>query len=508
MKAFLMHRDGDFELDHELPANEEALTQDLELNTLFTTMAAGDPFLFEVAKRALLSSLHDPDAIVYRQQVLTDCLQNPSVVRELYGLAGEALKAERSVWRSLSRDSPTSMLGTSVQKMELLVGFLRRLREITDEHAGEFGSPGFMRFFEMLADELDEEYFGLIERHLKELKFKGGTLLSAQLTAGNKGTGHMLRRPRGQSLLERVFDRSGYSFTIPDRDDNGFRALGELEDKGVNLVANALTQSVDHLLSFFVMLRIEIGFYVACLNLSERLAAKGEPTALPIALPRGEVALSAQGLCDVCLTLTVEQRIVGNDVDADHKSLVMITGANQGGKSTFLRSVGLAQLMTQCGMFIAGESLRMNVCDGLFTHYKREEDEAMESGKLDEELARMREIADQITPNCMLLCNESFAATNEREGSEIARQVVHALLQEAVKMLFVTHMFDLANSFYAKGLDTALFLRAERGSEGARPFKLREGGPLPTSYGEDSYKRIFGKSVDAAAAALPDISRS
>lgn len=500
MKAFLMHRDGDFGLDHQLPTNEEALTQDLELNTLFATMASGDPFLFEVAKRALLLSLHDPDAIAYRQQVLTDCLENPSVVRELYVLAGEALKAEKSVWGSFLRDSPRSRLGGSVKKMGLLVGFLRRLREMTDEHADEFRSPGFTRFFAMLADELDAEYFGLIESHLKELTFKGGTLLSAQLTAGNKGTNYMLRRPREQSFLERVFDRSGYGFTIPDRDENGFRALGELEDKGVNLVANALTQSVDHVLSFFVMLRIEIGFYVACLNLSERLAAKEEPTAFPTALPPGDVALSARGLYDVCLTLTVEQGVVGNDVDADQRSLVMITGANQGGKSTFLRSVGLAQLMTQCGMFIGGTSLRVNVCDGVFTHYKREEDEAMESGKLDEELARMSEIADQITPDSMLLCNESFAATNEREGSEIARQVVRALLDEGIKMLFVTHMFDLANSFYAQGLDTALFLRAERGSDGARPFKLSSGRPLPTSYGQDSYRQVFARDLDAAQA--------
>ena len=131
----------------------------------------------------------------------------------------------------------------------------------------------------------------------------------------------------------------------------------------------------------------------------------------------------------------------------------MITGANQGGKSTFLRSVGLAQLMTQCGMFVGAESFRANVCDGVFTHYKREEDETMESGKLDEELARMSEIADQITADCMLLCNESFASTNEREGSEIARQVVEAMLEEGIKVLFVTHMFDLAHGFHERGLD-------------------------------------------------------
>jgi len=203
----------------------------------------------------------------------------------------------------------------------------------------------------------------------------------------------------------------------------------------------------------------------------------------------------------VCLRLTTSEAVVGNDLDADDRSLVMITGANQGGKSTFLRSIGLAQLMTQAGMFVGADSLRVNVCDGVFTHYKREEDETMESGKLDEELARMSEVAGLIAPNCLLLCNESFAATNEREGSEIARQVVTALLEAGVRVLFVTHMFDLASSFHRQELATALFLRAERGSDGARPFKIAEGEPLPTSYGEDSYRKIFGKTLDTGVAA-------
>jgi len=505
MKAFLMHRDSDFELERELPANEQAVTQDLELNTLCSAMSAGDSFLFEVAKRALLLSLRDPHEIVYRQQVLTDCFANSSVVRDLYALAGEALKAEKSVWGSLLSDTPRPMLSTSVQKMELLVGFLRRLREMADERAGGFRSPGFTRFFAMLAEELDEPYFELVENQLKALKFKSGMLLSAQLGAGNKGRGYTLRRPREQGLLERVFDRSGHSFTVPDRDENGFRALGELEDRGVIWVANALSESVDHVKSFFVTLRVEIGFYVACLNLHERLAQKNGPMCLPVVRPTDELALAAEGLYDVCLALTLDQRVVGNDLAADDKSLVMITGANQGGKSTFLRSLGLAQLMAQCGMFAGAGSLCLNACDGLFTHYKREEDEAMESGKLDEELSRMSEIADHITANCVLLCNESFASTNEREGSQIARQVVTALLAERTKMVFVTHMFDLANSFYDQARDAALFLRAERGSEAARPFKLSEGKPLPTSYGEDSYRRIFRTSAGTTAASRPDV---
>ncbi len=58
----------------------------------------------------------------------------------------------------------------------------------------------------------------------------------------------------------------------------------------------------------------------------------------------------------------------------------------------------------------------------------------MRSGKLDEELSRCSEIVDQITPDAVVLFNESFASTNEREGSEIARQITSALLERRVKI--------------------------------------------------------------------------
>ena len=92
-----------------------------------------------------------------------------------------------------------------------------------------------------------------------------------------------------------------------------------------------------------------------------------------------------------------------------------------------MRGVGLTELMMQCGMLVGATSFTANLCDGVFTHYKREEDESLQSGKLDEELSRMSDIADHIASNCVLLCNGSFAATNEREGSQIARQVVEAM---------------------------------------------------------------------------------
>lgn len=495
-----MHRDQDFGTDRELPPNGDALTQDLELNTLLHAMAAGDPFLLEVARRAVLTGLTDPDAIVYRQHVLADCLAQPSVVREIYQLTVEAIEGERRFFFGLLSRSPDSVLYRSVHVLEFFTGQLKKLRAVAGEHAHQFRSDGFTRLFAMLAEELGGDYFQIAEDHLKELKFGNGVLISAGLGRAATGTGYVLRRPQPQSWMQRIANRSGYSFQIPERDENGFRALADLRNRGINLVANATGQSADHILSFFQMLRTELAFYVGCLNLQQRLSAKGAPACFPVPLPLGGAALSASGLYDPCLTLHLQSRAVGNHVTADGKRLVVITGANQGGKSTFLRSAGLAQLMMQCGMYVTAESFRASACAGVFTHYKREEDPGMESGKLDEELARMSEIADTIGQDCLLLCNESFASTNEREGSEIARHVVRALVEAGIRVLFVTHLFDLAHGFHRDAAGTALFLRAERQPGGRRTFKLIEGEPLPTSYGQDLYQRIFRRAAGAGAA--------
>jgi DNA mismatch repair ATPase MutS len=495
MKAFLMHPDRDFNLQQDMPPNEPALMQDLELSTLFDAMAQGAPFLFEVAKRAVLSGSHDPDTIRYRQEILTDCLNHPSVVRELYRISVDALESRRQSWYGLSNRSPSSILYSAIHILEMSVRELKRMRKIADERANRFSSAGLRTFFAMLRRELDEEFFDSVREHLRELKFREGVLLSVELGEGNEGTAYTLRKPPGdrRGWIERIFAKKppAYTFRIADRDEGGARILAGLENRGVNLVANALAQSADHIDSFFTLLKAELAFYIGCLNLHERLIEQGAPISFPLPVMASDRRHAFRGLNDICLALTVRQKVVGNDANADRKDLVIVTGANQGGKSTFLRSVGLAQLMMQSGMFVPAESFCSNVCAGLFTHYKREEDATMKSGKLDEELGRMSDIADRLAPDAMILFNESFTDTNEREGSEIARQIVFALQEKRIKIFFVTHLYEFARGLYEEQSGNVLFLRAERQADGTRTFRLREGEPLQTSYGEDLYRRIF-----------------
>jgi hypothetical protein len=489
-----MHRSRDFDWQHPLPPEADAPRHDLALDTLLDAMAAGDRFLYGVATSGLLLSLHSPDEIRYRQHVLADCLAQPAVVRSIYDLALEALATERHVFPALE-SSVDSVLSRAVHLLKLVAGALTRLQQIATAHAGAFRSEGFTRFFAVLADQLGDEYLRTVKRHLRELTFPRGVLINASLGRGGASIDLALHTPPATRWIDHLvpadFAQGGYSFEIAPRDQGGLEAVGELRGRAANEVANAAAQAADHIHGFFSALRAELGFYVGCLNLHERLSGKGEPVCFPEPAASGALEMTTRGLYDPSLALYLKDRAIGNDVDADGRSLVMITGANQGGKSTFLRSVGQAQVMMQAGMFVPAEFFRSSVCSGVFTHFKREEDVSMTSGKFDEELGRMSAVVDQLVRGSMLLCNESFASTNEQEGSEIGRQVVRALLDAGVRVFFVTHLFTLAHGFSSDRSDTMLFLRAERLADGRRTFRLVEGEPEPTSYGDDAYRKVF-----------------
>ncbi|NOZ72407.1 MAG: DNA mismatch repair protein MutS [Chloroflexi bacterium] len=494
MKVLLLYSDRDLDPEQPLPPNADDLVQDLELNTLFNAMAQDDAFVFDVVKQVVLSGLTDRQEIRYRQDILRDCLQNAEVIREIYQIPIQAIESKRGLWLGIFGTYPGSILGGARDMLKVYVGLLKELKRIADAHADKFESAGFRRFFVMIQQELEEGYLAAVEGHLKALEFRGGALVSAELGKGNEGMNYVLRQSQynGNWLQRIIAHRSPvYSYTLPPRDSNGARALEELKNRGISQIANAVAQAAEHVENFLNILRLELASYIGCLNLAAQLSQLGEAITFPEPAPASQRRLSCKGLYDVTLALTIQQKVVGNDVAADGKELIVITGANQGGKSTFLRSIGLAQLMMQCGMFVPAESFSANLCRGLFTHYKREEDASMESGKLDEELGRMSAIVDALAPDAMGLFNESFAATNEHEGSEIARQIVSALLERRIKVFFVTHLYEFAHGFLEKEMGNAIFLRAERKTGGERTFKLLEGAPLPTSYGPDLYHRIF-----------------
>jgi DNA mismatch repair ATPase MutS len=496
MNPLLMHRDKSFDPNLALPWNAEDLTKDLALNVLFEAMARGDPFVLEVARKAVLSGVAiDADTILFRQEVLKDCLDNSSIIRRLYRLTLEAVEIPRRQWWGLASKYPPALLHSSIEMLEHLVGALKILRQTAEESASLFKSAGFATMFAMIAAELTDDYLAAIQSHLALSRFREGVLITAQLGNNNESSNLVLRKPPEdkRNWWKRLLRKGppGYTFQIPERDEAGSRIVGETRDQAISRVAIALAQSSDHVLNFFKTLQTELAFYIGCINLREALTARGGLVCFPNPLPTGTRMQRYTGLYDVCLSLQSSNQVVGSSADADGKSMVIITGANQGGKSTFLRSVGLAQLMMQSGLFVGAQNFEAELVPAVLTHYKREEDQTMKSGKLDEELSRISAIVDHIVPDSLLLLNESFAATNEREGSEIARQIVCAMRETEIKIFYVTHLYEFARGLFDRESKEILFLRAERRDDGTRTFRMVEGEPLETSYGEDLYDQLF-----------------
>ena len=501
MKVHLLYRDADFDLERPPAPGEADLVEDLGLEPLLAALAKGDDFLGDVARKVLLRSLTDPDAIRYRQAILKDCLDNEFAIRDMYAIAVGAIEAEKRIWMDAHARHPGGLLQRSTELLTTFFHSLEKMRRIAEEKGPAFRSEGMKTLFAMLIRELDDDYLRSVEAQLASLTFRDGVLSSAALGQGNFGTDYVLRRKDKQGRRESIGERT---FDVDERDMRAAESLSGLRDRGLAIAATALGKSTDHVLSFFVMLRFELAFYRACLNVRERLVELGEPFCLPTTEPAASRRFSCSGLYDISLALAAGKQIVGNDVQGDGRSLVVITGAHHGGKTTFLRSMGLAQLMLQAGMFVPAERFAASLCGTVFTHFRREEDPSMTSGKLEEELSRMSSIVDAVRPHDLVLFNDSFASTNEREGSEIARQIVQALIESGVAVGYVTHLYDLAHGFLPSARDDVLFLRAERLPDGQRTFRLTEGEPLPTSYGEDLYRIVFADRVVVEEAPQPE----
>src|SRR5260370_9372882 len=220
-------------------------------------MGRGDKFVFAVVKSAVLSGLKDDlNTIGYRQEMLKDCLKNAATVRDIYDIAVGAIEAEKKAYWNLF-NYPDAILRRSIELLEMSVTMRKKMRNVAAEHANRLESEGFTALFAMLKKELGDEYFAKVQNHLRQLKFRGGVLVSAELGKGSKGTNYILRKPpdRKQSWMNRILAqaRPVYSFHLHPRDESGARALSELRDRGANSLAAALAQSTGRVLCFFKM---------------------------------------------------------------------------------------------------------------------------------------------------------------------------------------------------------------------------------------------------------------
>ncbi|WP_308389757.1 hypothetical protein [Acidithiobacillus sp. AMEEHan] len=473
-------------------AQEQRLVEDLGLAALFAAMAEDDEERREIVERVILRwRSRDAATLRYRQDVLTDLSAQPERAEAIFAIAQNSLDLPgQSHQFLLFSKSPSRRLRANTELLQELLRQLQALRDLGREE-GTFHSDALRKLFSHLQQEIDEGFLQAAQEALAALQLDEGLRSAAGVDALGRCVPEALHGGIGsQGWLGKLWhtQHEDAGFSIADRDEAGQTALGKLREGLLTQTAQVLDDAVARVLQFFRLLRDELHFYLAAITLQQKLQQREMSCCLP-ELRDGGGLLSVTGLYSPVLPLRGEDAVT-NDIDASHSSLIIITGANRGGKSTLLRAIAIAQLYAESGLYTFAKTMQISLCRGIFSHFPQEEDAKLQHGKFAEELQRMQDIVPHLQSGSLVLFNESFAATNEQEGAEIARQITLALRDAGVRLIFVTHLYRFAKRLFDEEGENILFLRASGEPEQQR-FQLLPGAPQASSFAQEIYQKIF-----------------
>lgn len=243
-----------------------------------------------------------------------------------------------------------------------------------------------------------------------------------------------------------------YRVKLPERDTN--HVLGRVLDLVARLhpsVFSALdgfcahyAQFVDTVIERF---ECELQFYLAYLDYIAPLRSAALPFSLPevIELPDRVAADDAFDLVLAAQRVADGEGLVLNGFELCRpERLLVVTGPNQGGKTTFARLFGQLHYLASIGLSVPARRAALALPDRIFTHFERAEDLATLRGKLEDEVLRVRDVVEQASPRSVVVMNETFTSTTLEDALFLGQQVIDLMTERGLLGVYVTFVDELA----------------------------------------------------------------
>jgi DNA mismatch repair ATPase MutS len=438
------------------PHEEPEFFIDLNLDQIVGAVVAGreeydlKPFFF--------MPLRDTAAISYRQEIMRD-LEDA----DLYG----RIKAFGQRMRAMRQHiAQAGKLRYEYQRERWFLDAVEIYCDAADSLAGDLAgaavkSPGFIALSEYLADYTHSDRYRSLRAATKTLKAELSAVRYSLLIKDN-------------TIKVRAYEPGvDYSAVVEERFANfqqgavkdylvryhEYPDMNHIEAAILDLVAKLHPEvfasldgfcedNRDYLDGTIARFDREVQFYTAYLEHIARLRQTGLKFCYPRVSAADKEIYDNEGF-DLALAhkLTVEDApIVGNDFCLKGRERIfVVTGPNQGGKTTFARTFGQMHYLASLGLPVPGREACLFLFDRLFTHFEREEDITNLRGKLQDELVRIHDILGRATANSIIIINEIFTSTTLEDAVLLGKRIMGQIIALDSLGVCVTFIDELAS---------------------------------------------------------------
>ena len=429
---------------------------DLNLGQVLRSMTAGRE---EYELKPFFSSpLREAAAVRYRHEVLRD-LEKPEVHEAIVGFA-EAFRRMREHLAQVHKlHYPLQKQAWFLDTVEIYCGAVRSLAE--DLAQRDVTSRGLRGLRDYLAGYAAAEGFASLAAETRALKDALAEVRYAVRINGAKVTvGRYEGDADYSTAVEQTFAKfqqgavKSYLVKLPDYAEMNhveaqiLAGVAQLHPDVFGTLADYCARHGDYLDATIGRFDREVQFYLAYLELIGRFRAAGLPFCYPdVSAQAKEVA--AEDTFDIALAnKLVPERgtVVCNDFHLEApERIFVVSGPNNGGKTTFARSFGQLHYLASLGLLVPGSQARLFLPDRIFTHFEKEEDIETLRGKFEEELVRVHEILEQATSNSIVVMNESFNSTTLNDALFVGTEMVQRILELGPLGVYVTFVDEIAS---------------------------------------------------------------